>query len=73
VEDAIARVEDAVDGLEEDELVPSMVENVGSLAKLAETPEELLQADDGVPMPATKLTCMHYGLFARKVSHQRII
>ncbi|OAL31902.1 hypothetical protein AYO22_00772 [Fonsecaea multimorphosa] len=38
---------------------PSIVSNVGSSAYVAETPDELLHADDGVPVPATKFTCMH--------------
>lgn len=38
---------------------PSIPSRVLSSAKVAETPEELLQAEDGVPNPAIKFTAMH--------------
>lgn len=43
-----------------EELPPSMDVRVLSNAKLADTPEELVQEDGGVPFPETKFTCMHW-------------
>jgi hypothetical protein len=53
-------VEDPVgDGEAEDPPLLSMPERVLSEANWADTPEELVQEDGGVPCPATKFTGMH--------------
>ena len=48
---------------------PLTVARLGSVANWADTPDELVQAEFGDPTPATKFTCMHYGLRVRNASY----
>jgi hypothetical protein len=58
-------VEDVPFAVEEEVAAPSAAESVLSDANWAETPEELVQVDGGVPIPATKFTAIHCRLERR--------